>query len=49
MLARVLKGMMGARVYPQLGCAPGPLGCRLSFGRIGKTPVTRGVEERKGG
>lgn len=25
LLARELKGMMGARVYPQLGCAPGTL------------------------
>lgn len=25
LLARELKSMMGARVYPQLGCAPGTL------------------------
>lgn len=25
LLARELKGMMGVRVYPQLGCAPGTL------------------------
>lgn len=43
MLARELKGMMGARVYPQLGCDPHP-GCRLSFGRIVKAPATRGAQ-----